>query len=399
MSVKKKVNLFEHCSVAVNCFVRNDSVEPEFVVNYSNCTRISSQQLVCAAYSALTDTHFVCSTTYINTSDDGTDFDCYWGYFCENYFLIEDVVDDVVKPVIIGGKCAAVFDPDIGLDDIAIKEYLSCGLMHRGRLFGANEFDLWWSGPGGFTDWENGSDGCGHLSVNSEFGIVTNMLEFKGNIVIVHQFGIEILKAEGSPETFAIEPVDFNNEYIYEKTTCVVGGKLYFFTDSGLKCFDGNKITPVKLRNRVTSPWSVASYGTVYFVAGVVDGEYGVLCLDTENGESCILEERMDIIYTKNGVRGFNGGVRKWIIKSSGSAFSYKTLPLDFGTKKLKTLTKIEFEGTATITVDNGRFRRVFENVKDCVRPRMRGKTFTITVEGESRVKSATATAEVPDDI
>lgn len=396
MSEKRKINLLEHFGHSINCFMRDGKLYPEYVcmsrpVNYSSGLKF-------AAYSKASDCYFICDNKTIGVSSDCISFTHYTGYAGAPPFLIEDYFEGIARTIIIVGRKAAVYVGG-GFIDKELEPWLLCGAMHCGRLFGANGLDLWWSGPGGFDDWNEGIGGRGRLRLDPERGEVLDMVEYGGKLIAVRKYGLTILNVYGSPEEFAVKITDTDCDVIYGGTARVVGNKLYFFSESGLKTFDGSKISPLKIRHPVSKPVCSAEYGGRYFLGCKDDylNKDVVLCVDSTDGESLVLTERATLMFIKDALYFFNESRLNMFY--GGGYFVFESAPIDFGTSRPKTITKIEFAGSPVIYVDNGKCERMFEDIKYSIRPHMRGRSFTIKVESTKTFTGATVTAEVTDAV
>lgn len=398
MSVKKKVDLFKHFANSVNCFLRDGRLEPEYQI--ANVSGNYPENIIFAQYSKAADTCFCYWNMQLGVSPDGASPEFYGGFGYPHPFLIEDYVDGEMKAIIIAGTIAAVYNGN-GFDEIDLPERCDCGIMHRGRLIGAKGRVVKWSGPEGFQDWGRELGGYGRLTLEPALGEVLNILEYGGKVVAVRERGLTVLSMEGSPEDFNVKPLDNGCDKVYANTAQVVAGKLYFFTLSGLKCYDGTKITPLKTRHAVSAPWSSAEFGGRYFLACKSDylKREAILCVDSADGESLLIDDVADVFLVKDDVSYYHAKRMKKLKKGERGVFVFETQPINFGSDKLKTLSKVEFDDLLPLYVNNGRYTRYFEDRRYGYRPRMRGFTFAFRLEWIGPVRWATATAEVPDDI
>lgn len=396
MSVKKRVNLLEHLSNTVNCFFKDGALIPGYDPTFIAFNPLSSR-VIFAVYSKAAKLYFLGIDKRVYKSPELYAYTTFLTYDNSAPFLIEDLFEGVERAVIIIGKTASVCVNNEKID-VTLKVELECGVMHCGRLFGANGLDIWWSGPGGFSDWGDGTDGCGRLTLGADRGKVLDMVEYDGKVVVVREYGLTVLSMFGSPEKFSVDFTDTDCDKIYKRTARVVGGKLYFFTESGLKCFDGSKISSLKIRHEVVEPWSSAEYGGRYFLAckSEVLGRDVILCVDSKDGESCIINDHADVVYAKDGICYFNERLHNALNKGGWYKFE---CDIDFGTGRDKTVTKIEFDGLPYVAVNNGKFTRSLYPPKRVVRPRIRGKRFLLTAEECKPMRWAFATAEVVDDV
>ena len=79
-------------------------------------------------------------------------------------------------------------------------------------------------------------------------------------------------------------------------------------------------------------------------------------------------------------------------------SFSF-TAEFDFCSGKDKTVTGIFIGGKADIEIKSGRKTRAFSGASGIIRPKLRGKSFTVKVTGTGVISALTATAEVLNGI
>ena len=126
-------------------------------------------------------------------------------------------------------------------------------------------------------------------------------------------------------------------------------------------------------------------------------GRSVILCVDLENGGYCYLEDEVEALYFKDYICYFTSRELKRFLPNGNYVFESEVL--DFGTDKAKTVSEIKVDGSAKVSISNGRFTRSFNVKNGRVRPRMRGKNFVVTVEGNTEVSSVIVTAEVADEV
>lgn len=396
MSVKRSVNVLDYCINAENCFVKKDALVPAYkIVDFS---RSAPSSVNFAGYSRAVDKYFACNGNKISYSSDGQTYidfnDLDYNY--SEPFLIEDYYREEPRAVIISGYMCAVFNGN-GFYEVALDESLSCGVMHCGRLFGAYRRTIKWSADG-FDDWNEGIDGCGHLNLDADGGDVLNMLVFGGKLVAVREYGLTFLNMNGSPEKFSVG-LTYACDMIGKNTSCIIGNKLYFYSASGLKCFDGTKISPLETLYELRNADSAVGYDGIYFVNGYVEdlGYDVILCFNTADGTSAIVHEYARKLFVKDGVLFFtNYDVKKL---EKGGDFRFESGQINFGTDRFKTVTQIKVNGPAQIMLYKDRLVRVFETENGIIRPRMRGKEFKIIVDASDTLNGLTLTAEVPDAV
>ena len=268
MSEKRSVNALENVKKIVGCFLTDGTLTPAY--GGVNIDGTYPEGVKFAVYSGVVNRYFICTQNSVYFSEDGTKFTGYGGHDFSTPFLIEDYIGGTATAVIISGATAAVYlDGEILFE--SMQEKLNCGVLHCGRLFGANGLKLSWSGINGINDWRNGISLSGSLKLDPARGDVLDMLVFGGKIVAVREYGLTVLSMYGSPENFSVEITDTDCDKIYKSTSRVAGGKLYFFSASGLKCFDGSKISRIELAHAVRRKQRIRPFvdNTVFSVGQV----------------------------------------------------------------------------------------------------------------------------------
>ncbi len=385
MSFKKTVCAFDFPARLSGCFLRDGALSPAYG---DRSVGACPQWTTFAAYSFTAGRYFYYADGELYVSDDGTHYSKLATTDGFAPFVIEDIDGGATRVAVITGDRAVICKEGTFTTE-KLPHALDCGAVHCGRLFGGKRFTVRWSGSGGLLDWKEGIGKSGSVTLDPERGKILDMKVFAGKLVVVRQLGLTVLSMYGSPENFSVVITDTDCDRIFKNTVQIVGDRLVFCTRSGLKVFDGVRITPFKTRHPMSEPTCSATYAGRYFA---VCGE-GIVCADAD-GESCLLEVCPGALFVKDGVFACNGGTVKRLTEGEG-VYKFVTSAIDFGTARAKTLTAIELDGVAELRVDNGRESRVFENAGGIVRPRMRGQAFTVTVKSGGRISRLNMTAEV----
>lgn len=396
MSKKERVNALESVRKIVGCFLKNGALTPAYAgVNIENSAPSGVKY---AAYSTVAKRYFVCTQSSISFSEDGRKFTEYGGYDFSSPFLVEDYIGGKATAAVISGTTATVYlDGEMFFE--TMQENLKCGVLHCGRIFGANGLKLCWSGTNGVNDWGAGIGRSGNLKLDPKRGEVLDMIVFGGKIVAVREYGLTVLSMYGSPENFSVDITDTDCDKVCKSTSRIIGGKLYFYSATGLKCFDGSKISRIECGRAVSDAHGAADYEGRYFLACRSEelNREVILCVEVDSGESCIIDERADALFTAEGVHFFNGGGHKKLER--GGEFSFESGDIDFGTDRYKTVVKIEVSGKADLRISNEKYTRFFGGVSGTVKPHMRGKNFKIQAAGSGEVQGIFITAEVTDAV
>ncbi|MDE6598131.1 MAG: hypothetical protein K2K60_05795 [Clostridia bacterium] len=394
-SQKKTVDLLaDGNALTVNCAVSDGILYP--ALSAVKCGDIP-QGVMFAARAGGVGKFFICTPTQIYISDDGGSFTLLCAYSSDKPFLLEDMDGNVRRAMIVGGANAVIYSAG-GAELKPFGTKLGCAAMHSGRIFGADAEDnlkLRWSDGCGADGWTEGLYGAGWLNLDAKFGGVQDIVSFNGSLVLMREYGLTVLTAGGAPETFSVKFSDLASDRIYKGTAAVAGGKLYFFTVSGLYSFDGNKIAKVKhnFSSDISAPVCAAAHGGRYFLSCHSKAIGGaVFCFDTQNDSAYLIDTGADGLCAADGIFAYAGGGAYKL--TEGGSF-YFTADFDFGTARKKTVTQIYIDcAGADIEISNGKLSRKFENASGIIRPNLRGKKFTVKVAAVSTVKKLTATAE-----
>ena len=399
MSVKKSVSVLSHPDRYINCFLKDGVLIPGFSKSMHKNAR-PLEYTTTAVYSKIASLYIFGGDEEIYVSRNGYDYTRYDYFSCFRPFLIEDYIDGKMQVVFITGPHAAVYNGS-GFDKIELPQIFWNGVMHCGRLFSVDGYKVIWSGPKGFSDWEEGINGCGHLELDSARGRPYTLFVLGGKIVIVREFGFTVLSMYGSPENFSVESTDTDSNLIINFSFSVVKDKLYFLTDDGIKCFDGSKITPIPFDYTFLDVQTATSYGGKYFLAGYIK-EFScdmIICIDTELGANCFIDQYACYFCVKNGLEFFDNESHYFLSNERNGSYSFESKELDFGTDKFKTVTEIRVSGKANISISNGRHTKNYTVSDGIVYPHFKGRKFKVTVWGNDRVDDLTVIAEVPDEV
>ena len=398
MSFKTSVNLFGADGFkTVGCYVKDGRLIP--ALSAASLNGAVPEGIIYAAYSESQKDFFLCARDGIYTSERGYGFMRIAPLDGEPPFLIEDIFEGKTRAVLLNGSGAVT---ESGGRYGAVPSYgasLGCGVMHCGRLFGAdkdNAYKLRWSGEGGFSDWKEGLCGSGSLDLDPRRGEILDIVEFGEKLVAVRKFGLTVLNMYGSPENFSAEITDTDTDEIYKGTARVVCGKLVFFTVSGLHTFNGGSVNRVKHAyvDDISEPVCSAELGGKYFLgckSACLNGG-AVFCYDFAKTAGYLIAVSADAMCSDGHIYIYNGNGAYRL--EDGGRYAFIGGSTDFGSDRFKTVTEIFIGGRADIEIGNGRTVRKFLSASGRIRPAMRGKKFTVRAAGSVPVRKLTITAE-----
>ena len=400
MSYRVKVDLLaDGKAKPVGCRVCADGLVPaESVYGYSGYVPAGVNF---AGYAQGAGRYFVCDNDAVYVSGNGNSFvklDDASG----TPFLIEEIKDGAPRAALICGSRAFTHTGTV-YSAFGYGADLKCGVMRRGRLFGSDGSKILWSGAGGIDDWKQCMEGGGSLTPDSGQGEVLELTEYGDKLIAVRKYGLTVLNFYGTPENFSVDIAGAEADGIYKGTARVAGGKLLFFTSSGLKSYDGTQVKAVKHRfaEDVSSPVCSAVLAGRYYLGCNSPHLNGgaVLCYDPDAGDSYLIDADARAMCTAEGcMRVYNAeGAHKI---EGGGRFTFESGVTDFGTQGLKTVKRIFVNSDGVdVVISNGAVSRRFYSASGIIRPNLRGKSFTIKLSGKNAVSALSAEAEVMDAV
>ena len=378
MSFKKSADILKHAGIYVQCRICGDELVPAGgFIKVGGALSFTPLGVVRAES---INRFFAFDGQSVYVSADGKSFSYLNALAGDDPFVVEELENGSARAAAVCCKNAVLHDGS----SFVCREYganLKYGVMHSGRLFGADVEDglaLRWSGAGGVCDWARGVQASGYVRLDPERGEIIGINKLGDKLVAVRRFGLTVLSAYGNCENFRVEATDTDCDEIYRGTAGVAGGRLWFCTVSGLKYFDGERI----LAKDVYSPESAVCFSDKYFLIckSRFKGGKTVLCVDAEGG-SFIADAAASALCAADGLYAYcDDGVFKF-----GTGARYEL--------------GIFVDGFADIEISNGRVTRGFSGASGKIRPRLRGKNFCLRITGDGAVRKITAVAEVRNEL
>lgn len=398
MSFKSTVNLLERAdALPVNCRISGGALRPALnAVGYDGSV---PEGVLCAGYSEAAGKFLLCTNAAGYASGNGESFVQLTPLAGQSPFFIQDYSVETARALMINGKNVLEHTGNY-FKSYRYGENLRCGIMHCGRLFGANAdngYRLHWSGEGGIGDTGEEYNGSGYMLLEPSRGEILNLVEFGEKLIAVRKYGLTVMNMFGSTENFSVDITNTDTDEIFKNSAAVAGGKLIFFTASGLHSFDGSQITLINHRcaEDISAPSYALEFGGNYFLicrskslnAGAI------LCYRVGDGESYLIDFAAEAMCTAECVYAYgSSGVCRL---EEGGSYSFRCGGISFGSDRQKTVTAVYLEGgAADIEICNGDYTRKFKNVSGLIRPHMRGRSFTVKVSGSKPVYQLTVTAE-----
>ncbi|MDE7330322.1 MAG: hypothetical protein K2N30_04475 [Clostridia bacterium] len=291
-------------------------------------------------------------------------------------------------------------------EKLPFKSGIFGGVSKSGRVFAIDKEDnfiIRWSGKNGGLDWEEGIDGAGWLRLSPEKGKILNIAVYNEKLVALCEYGLALLTAYGTPENFKLQYIDGATGKVYANTACVAGGKLAFFTENGLRLFDGTKVEApcFEIETDVSNPrFSFGADGVYFLCADSVNLQRRVIfAVDIVNSCAYIVDLPATAAYINGNVFCFaDGGIYEL---KRGGGFTFTSGRTDFGVRGKKALVSVFAgnENPADIEVISDGKSRIVRGVRGYCLPCVSGNGFKIKIRSDGEVRGLCAVAEAIDGI
>lgn len=275
-------------------------------------------------------------------------------------------------------------------------------VFKNGRYFGIDLDDrrkIRWSGTGGIYDWTEGFYGAGWAYTDEENGDILKLLVYDDKILAVCEHGFSQISAYGAPENFRVLKSDLRTAAIAKNTVAIIGGRVAFYSASGLYLYDGSKVTQVScpLLDSFEGLDFAVAYGEKYYACGYNERleRRCIICIDTTCGSAFLVDCPAHALCVHDGVYAYtDGGVCKLERSTTWQFFGGDT---DFGTSDKKALKCVEtLGGSAEIRAESEGESRTMTGVKGRFLPNVCGRTFKFSIKSAAEKLRVIATAEVP---
>lgn len=386
-------------ALPVGCEVKNGVIVP--ALSPSEAVTGKYETVDCAAGSTALGVYLIKTQDALYFSRDGINFSRVASFASDEPFAFEDLDGDAHRLVMAGNTtsmCIYIKSSKF----ISLKFPIFGGQLKNGRLFAAdreNRFKLRWSGEGGGHDWEENISGAGWVNLESKGGRILNMITFGEKLIAVREHSLTVINAFGNPENFRIIATDTPAPRIIKNTAAVVCGKLVFFAEGGLHCFDGSGITPLShpLEDEIYEPSFASAYGRNYMLCCSFKQleRKAVLFYDFDFNSSYIIDVPADKLVVTDKIYAYYPYAACTLERCE--KYNFASGKVDFGTCERKHLDVIEIEcdKPVDLIVSNGRTERIFKGVKGRFSADMCGVNFIFSVTGSAEIKNFKAYAEV----
>lgn len=387
----------------VSCKILNGKIVPALAAE-----RVGSapEGVIAAAYSAGCGIYTAVTPEGIYESVGGKSFYSASSGTGTSPVIFEDWYGDAPHTVVFNDDTCFFSDGNSNITKLHSGKRLSCGLHRCGRLFGADGGDgyiLRWSGEGGVLDWYQSISGAGWVRLRPELGKILALLPYGEKTAVIREYGVSEFSAYGTPETFKLSPDGSKTDAVYANTAAYIGGKIYFFTKSGMFLYSGSAArVSHSLSGDISSPVCCAAAGDTYLI-GATSASLGggaLLAYDTSDGTDYLIDVGAEAVCADAVSALILGGGNSYRL-CRAEKFLYVSGTLDFGVSSKKVLDSVYIDGAGEfdITISNGDISRIFTGVKGGIRLNMNGRKFTLRVSGSGEMRALSAGAEVIDGI
>lgn len=322
--------------------------------------------------------------------------------FGDNTFAVEDYYNGVRALIYFCGGERFVFDGESYIKPTPHYDFF-CGVMHCGRLFAIHRYDryrLYWS-AGDATVWPWNIDGAGYIDLDVQGGEVIALREYKEKLVVIRTNGFTIVDAYGEPQHFTVRATEnyMTSDEIIRESIAICGGRIYFFTASGMRWFDGSSVgkpdNPAD--SKYENPTIAAGLGDRYYFKCrlTATDEYVICVYDCGSGSSSFVYLNASCFAVGDAVYPIVGASILKLTGKSEAVAQWHSREVDFGTGNLKCLTEIyaDCDADAEITV-RSELGTVVLHGAGRHRPRISGRSFSFSVTSAHGVNSLKAVTE-----
>lgn len=400
---RKEINLLaDELTLHTDFVLSGGKLKKGFAVLKEDIYRYAPANSIFAHYSDAMKHFGVMGKNTLYVCGPDAAFAAKFGLFTEHAFAVEDYYNDKRAIIFFCGAKRLIYS-DAKYVTQSNKTDFCCGVMHCGRLFAVRADDgfcLYWS-AGGALDWTAGIDGGGHIDLSAQGGEVVAITEYKSKLVLIRKNAVTVVDAFGEAQHFSVRPTEtyLTTEEIIPRTCAVCGGKIYFFTSAGMRCFDGNSIeTPENgAYGRYTTPiFGAGLGGKYYFKCRLKAPDRNVICVyDCADGSSEFVYQDATSFAVADAVYPVWGTSVLKLYGTSEETAQWHSRETDFGTRNLKCLTEVyaDCADDAEITVKS--------ELGSCKlygagrhNPHLAGRKFSFSVASAQGVNALKAAAE-----
>ena len=267
------------------------------------------------------------------------------------------------------------------------------------RLFTAKGEMIHWSNPLAPKDFTRSISGAGYAELPSFEGEILEMIPYRGDIVLIREHGVTVLRVKGEPLSYSAESMPCAFGRIYPNTIRLCGERIVFLSESGLCAFDGSHIRripgcgfeEIDLTNSDHFN-SAAVHGGYYLAVIMKDGNKRLWAVDPEKERGhfiCITSRSIiggdELLFAEEGklyrmtARGVpKGGESAWLeCERSLLGISVREKFLD----------SVGFDGRGFLvfeaTSEHGKTQRVFGRAGERLKfpVPLRGTGFSVRIE------------------
>jgi len=385
--------------LAVSCMLKDGKILPALGVAESGGGL--PQNIHFAGYTRLIGKYILCADNYFYSSADGRAFDFKKKFTTQYASLVELNRIGEAGAAVFGSASAYYFNAVAGYSEALTANVKKC-VLKNGRIFGidaANPYKIKWSGEGSHTDWTENISGAGWVITGGGYGRILNLVVYGDKIAAVRERGINFLHAFGTPENFKLTYYNEVLPEIYSDTAAVIGGKLYFYTVSGLYVYDGSsaKKTELPFCDDIVDCVAASEFGGRYILSGGsrILGRDALLVVNAEEGISYLVEADKGIPVADGEVLIY-GADGSFSALEEGAEYLFESAETDFGKRGKKVLKELllDADGDVEIEVSNGVNSRILWGVRGNLKVNMRGESFKVTIKSNIGINSLYGVAE-----
>ncbi len=315
-------------------------------------------------------------------------------------YTVDEWQGDELAAYLVGTDGAVRITADsVGeITPVALKSY--GGLLKNGRIFAADSLDnyrIFWTGEKGISD-IIANENLGWVRLTGTQGKIQKLMNMESDILVVRERGFAVMTAYGNPENFKVTSYRMQCPQVNADSVAVIGGKVYFFSDGKIYCFDKSTVKPLDCPSAadMSGVTGAAEFEGAYYIAGRSArlGKKTVLRYDPSDGSVDYIDCEADKLCVNGGVYCFGGRFAYAPIK--GGSYRYYVGETDLGKIGTKCITRIETRcaNPVRVTVETECGTKSYTSF-GAVYPALSGKKFKFTLTAVGEVTRFAAFTEV----